>query len=187
MPADADDAGDRGDDAGVVVDRANTDDVDAVADLWVELARGQRAYGSHLRSEGNRNAAGDAVARAVVTGGVLVARAADPVADGGPDSAAARGVVGFVTFGRESGGYRTDVDRGTVYNLYVRPPYRDGGVGALLLSRAEAALADDGADVVGLEAMAGNVDAIRFYERNGYERHRVELEKSVAGRRNDSD
>ena len=170
-------ASDRGDGRGdrVVVGRATIDDVEAVADLWVELAAGQRAHSSHLRPEENRETALDAAARAAVSGGLAVARVdADPTGAAGE-----RGIVGFVTFGLESGQYEQDVDRGSVYNLYVRPEYRDDGVGARLLDRAEAALADDGADVVGLEAMADNAAARRFYERRGYEPHRVELEKPV--------
>ncbi|MFC7096041.1 GNAT family N-acetyltransferase [Halobaculum marinum] len=161
----------------VVVDRGTVDDVDATADLWVELARGQRAHGTHLLAAPNRDSAADAVAHAVVSGGLLVAR--DEVADGQ--------VIGFVTFGRESGRYRQDVERGTIYNLYVRDPYRDAGVGARLLTAAEAALANEGADIVSLEAMAANDDARRFYERHGYTEHRVELEKPLDGAESDSD
>ena len=176
------------DDPGVV-ERGTVEDIDAVADLWVDLARGQQAHGTHLRAEPNRTAAVDAVAHAVVSGGLLVARARspdEPPGRGGRPSDD-RGVVGFVTFGREDGRYEQDVERGTVYNLYVRPQYRGRGLGSRLLADAESVLADQGAGVVALEAMATNVDARRFYERHGYEPHRIELEKSLTGAGNDSD
>jgi len=168
-----------GDGNRVVVGRATMDDVDAVADLWVELAAGQRAHGSQLRPESNRDAALDSAARSAVSGGLFVARLDAGATDDGAPPAAGGGVVGFVTFGLETGRYEREVDRGAVYNLYVRPEYRDDGVGARLMDRAEAALADDGAEAVALEAMADNAAARRFYERRGYEPHRVELEKPV--------
>nr|WP_284063341.1 GNAT family N-acetyltransferase [Halobaculum sp. SYNS20] len=168
------------------------DDVETVADLWVRLADGQRSHGTHLAAAENRPAAADAAARAVVTGGLVVARASAPDpdesgADAGLPDEGSRGVVGFVTFGIESGRYDLDVTRGAVYNLFVREGYRDGGVGAELLAAAESALADEGVDVVALEAMAANRDARRFYERHGYDAHRIELEKPVDGDGSDSD
>ena len=170
----------------VVVDRGTIEDVDATAELWVELARGQRAHNSHLLAAPNRDAASDAVAHAAVSGGLLVARDTARLGDG-DRTAADRGVVGFVTFGRESGRYRRDGERGCVYNLYVDEAYRDDGVGSRLLCGAERALAEAGADLVSLEAMAANVDARRFYERHGYREHRVEFEKSLDGVGSDSD
>lgn len=141
------------------------EEIDEIADRWVDLARGQRAHGSHLLAERNRSSIRDTLARNVIADGVLVARDPD--------------IVGFVTFGPETGAYEEDVDRGVVQNLYVRPDRRDEGLGARLLDAAEERLADAGADVVSLEAMAENADARRFYERNGYRPHRVELEKRL--------
>jgi len=190
---------------GVAVERGTMDDVDAVADLWVALADGQRSYGTHLVAAENRPDAADAAARAVVTDGLLVARVTGPNStDSEPGAADARDpdaadatvgssgsepptIVGFVTFGVESGRYDLDVTRGVVYNLFVRERHRGAGVGSRLLAAAESALADAGVDVISLEAMAGNEDARRFYRRHGYHPHRVELEKSVRGDRSDSD
>ncbi|MXR42401.1 GNAT family N-acetyltransferase [Halobaculum sp. WSA2] len=177
------------------------DDVDAVADLWVALADGQRSHGTHLMAAGNRPDAADAAAHAVVTDGLVVARVGDTESTatepGDPDASDSdvadmsgtndRGIVGFVSFGVESGRYDLDVTRGVVYNLFVRERHRDAGVGSRLLSAAESSLADAGVDVVSLEAMAQNEDARRFYERHGYRPHRVELEKPVRGDGSDTD
>ncbi|UIO98821.1 GNAT family N-acetyltransferase [Halobaculum sp. CBA1158] len=173
------DPGERAGDEAVAVREGEMDDADAVADLWVALAEGQRIHGTTLRGEENRAAAREAAARAVVTGGLFVAHVAGDVAAGGPDSARERGVVGFLTCGIETGGYERTLRRGVVHNLYVRPAYRGDGVGSRLLARGEAALVDAGADAVALEAMADNERARRFYRRNGYEPHRVELQKRV--------
>ena len=140
---------------------------DAVADLWVKLAADQRAYGSHLLAEPNRQLARDAAAQHAVTGGLLVARAGDDE------------VVGFVTFSKEQGDYEVDSQRGLVHDLFVDEQYRSRGVGGRLLAAAEDRLAADGVTHVSLEAMAENTAARRFYERHGYEVFRVEMEKNI--------
>ncbi|ESP88224.1 GNAT family N-acetyltransferase [Candidatus Halobonum tyrrellensis] len=158
----------------IAVETADADDAERVADLWVDLAADQRAYGSHLRAADNRAVARDAATRHGVSGGLTVARA-----DGD--------VVGFVMFAPETGSYEQDVERGVVHNIYVEPAYRGRGVGGRLLAAAEEALAAAGANVVSLEVMADNDDARRFYERAGYEPHRVEVEKPLDGGENDTD
>lgn len=163
---------------------ATTEDVDAVADLWVDLAADQRAHGSHLLAAPNREAVRETVARRAVVDVLLVARGSD--ADRGEGVAPALGstdgpIRGFVSATVESGTYEQDVTRGVVDNLYVEPPARGRGLGGDLLAGAEAALIDIGVDTVALEVMADNAAARRFYEHHGYEPHRVELEKRVAG------
>lgn len=148
------------------LERPTIEDVDELAELWVALAREQRAHRTHILPEANRSRIAEALSRHAIVGEAFVARTDDEIA-------------GFVTFERASEGFETDVDRGVVQNLFVRPTYRDAGLGTLLLDRAEAELADDGADAVSVDAMAGNEDARRFYRRQGYEPHRVTLEKRL--------
>jgi ribosomal protein S18 acetylase RimI-like enzyme len=157
---------------GYVIDAADTDDADLMADRWVDLAADQRAYGSHLRPADNRDRIHETMLQHVVTDTALVAREAE--ADG-----PAAAVVGFVTFGRETGGYTEDVDRGIVHNIYVTPDHRQAGVGSALLAAAERTLSAGGVEAVALEAMAGNDAARGFYRAHGYEPHRVELEKAL--------
>jgi ribosomal protein S18 acetylase RimI-like enzyme len=142
------------------------DEVEAVAEMWVALAADQRAHRSHLLAAENREVVRRSLARQVIADGVRVAER-----DGS--------LVGFVTFAPETGDYQTDVDRGVVHNLYVCPDVRGDGVGTDLLAVAERALAERGAEVVALEAMAANDRARRFYERHGYAPTRVEFEKRV--------
>jgi ribosomal protein S18 acetylase RimI-like enzyme len=153
---------------GYVIEAADTDAADAMADLWVELAADQRRHGSHLLAAENRDRIHETMLQHVVTDTTLVARRTD----GGA-------VVGFVTFGLESESYTQEVARGVVHNVYVREGDRDEGVGSALLAAAEATLGEYGVDAVGLEAMADNDAARRFYRRHGYTPHRVELEKSL--------
>ena len=149
----------------VTVESPGTDAIDRLADLWVELAAGQRDHGSHIRAGDNRTRVRENIARHVVSDTALVARE--------------DGVVGFVTFEREGGSYEQDRVRGVVTNLYVRPERRDEGLGAALLAAAEDRLRESGVDAVALEVMADNEAARRFYRRAGYTPHRVELEKPV--------
>jgi ribosomal protein S18 acetylase RimI-like enzyme len=149
----------------MTVEPGTVDDADAVADLWVDLASEQRRYGSHVRTRSNRTLVRDELARYAATDRLLVARA--------------DGIVGFATYTVEEGIYSLDVVRGLVENIYVRPEYRNSGIGGDLLAAAERRLADRGADVVALETLADNDDARRFYRRHGYEPHRVELEKPL--------
>ncbi|MCL7417369.1 MAG: GNAT family N-acetyltransferase [Halalkalicoccus sp.] len=142
------------------------DEAAVIADLWVELARGQRAFGSHLASGANRERIGESIGRHIADGNLLVARSDD-------------GIVGFVMFAVERRLYAVDTTRGIVHNLFVVPDRRGTGVGTMLLEEAEAALLEAGVSVVALEVLAENEDAQRFYAERGYHSHRIELEKRV--------
>ena len=150
----------------VTISSAGTDDADRLADLWVDLAADQRRYGSHLEGGANREAIHETMLRHAVTDTVRLARR-DGV------------VVGFVTFGVESGRYDQDVARGTIHNVYVDPSDRGEGIGGALLAAAERELDSLGVGVVALEAMARNDAARSFYARHGYAPHRIELEKPI--------
>ena len=156
------------------VTAATGEDVAAVTELWVALAREQRAHGSHLRAAENREQARDLVAQYVHTGDCAVARS------GGQP-------VGFVMFHVETGFFETDATRGVVDNLYVLPDRRGEGVGSALLDYAEDRLRDAGADALAVEALWDNEAARRLYERRGYAPHRVTMEKPVGGERDDAD
>lgn len=154
--------------APVTIERPEPSEVDALVGLWVSLASNQRTYGSHILPEPNRGVIRDTLARHAVTGGLRAARHSDEI-------------VGFVSFELERGAYESDETRGVVRNVYVDPEYRGRGIGGDLVSAAEAALADAGATVVALEAMAGNERARGFYRRRGYTPHRVQFEKPLDG------
>jgi len=148
------------------IERPSTADVEEMAALWVALATEQRDHGTHILPEQNREQITATLHTHAVTNGALVAREDDDI-------------VGFVTFERTEGVYETDVDRGVVQNLYVRPTDRNAGVGRLLLDRAEEELAAAGADVVSVQTMADNAGTRRFYRRQGYAPHRTTLEKRL--------
>lgn len=152
--------------ADVTIVPADNNDTQSLVELWIDLAADQRHHGSHLVAEGNRSAIHETILQHVVTGTALVARREETI-------------VGFVTFDVESGRYRQDVSRGIVHNIYVRESDQREGVGHRLLTAAEAELGAKGVDVVSLQAMAANDEAIQFYRRHGYEPHRIELEKPI--------
>jgi ribosomal protein S18 acetylase RimI-like enzyme len=152
------------------IEPADVGDADILADLWVDLTDEQKAFSTHIQAEANRSRIREDLVRRIITGEVLVARG---------DVDGSGNVAGFVSFGLETKRYDHDVQRGVVYNLYVRPEYRNEGVGRELLTEAERRLAENGVDLVSLQAMAENDAARRFYERLGYQPHRVELEKRI--------
>ena len=150
----------------VTIEPAASDDIDAVTDLWVQLARGQRAYDSAVRAEANRDAMRETLAAHQVAGGLLVARVDDAV-------------VGFASFSLERGTLELDATRGTLSNLYVDPAYRNRGIGAALLEAVEDALADSEAEILTLEVLADNEDARRFYRDHGFEQFRITMARSL--------
>jgi ribosomal protein S18 acetylase RimI-like enzyme len=58
---------------------------------------------------------------------------------------------------------------GEIESLSVLPQYRGSGLGSELLSRLEQHLRDRGVSDLILGALVGNRDAIRLYERRGYQ------------------
>ncbi len=134
--------------------------------MWVDLARDQRSYGSHLLGTENRAVIRETVVQRIVAEDLLVARREERV-------------VGFVMFTVEHGRYEQDVRPGLVENLYVAPAARREGIGSALLRAAEDRLADEGATAVQLEAMADNDGARQFYAAHGYTPHRLTFEKST--------
>ena len=159
----------------MIIEAPDTETAGALADHWVELAEEQRKHGSQLRTDANRESIRESILRAIVTDGVYVARAeADDEyeADAGT-------ILGFVMFGTDAQTFETTVPRGTIQNLYVRPEYRNQGLGSKLLDIATQKLVDRGIEVVKLEVMAPNEAAKRFYRRHGFEPHRVQLAKRV--------
>ena len=58
---------------------------------------------------------------------------------------------------------------GEIESLSVLPTYRGSGLGSELLDRLESHLHERGVDDLILGALAGNSDAIRLYERRGYQ------------------
>ncbi|MEF8831203.1 MAG: GNAT family N-acetyltransferase [Halobacteriales archaeon] len=146
------------------IERGTLDDLADVLDAWVSLAAEQRDHGSTLRADANRDAMREAIGGRLLSGDVVVAR------DGGD-------LVGFVSFGVETGDLERTRSRGVVRNIWVRPDRRGEGIGGDLLALAERRLVEAGAEAVALEVMADNDAARRFYRRHGYEPHRVEMMK----------
>ena len=142
-----------------------TEATDRLVDLWVQLAESQRKHGTHIQAADNRAQIRESIVRHLVSDRLFAAQ----------DD----GIIGFVMFRIESESYEQDGRRGIVENLFVRAERRGEGIGAALLTAAERELTAQGVDVVALEVMADNDTARQFYRKQGYEPHRIELEKSV--------
>lgn len=154
-----------------VIAAADSEDLEAVLECWIELVEGQRQYGSHIEAASNRAVARDLLGQYITGNMLAVARPAG--ADAGET------LLGFVMFYRENGLYTQTVTRGVIENVYVKSSVRDRGIGSALLSYAESELDDRGVDVVGLSAMAENKSAIDWYRNRGYEPHRLVLERDL--------
>jgi GNAT superfamily N-acetyltransferase len=78
-------------------------------------------------------------------------------------------LLGFalITIGSGYDGWASGVEIGEIRDLAVLPGEHGAGIGTKLLERVAAELADAGIDHYRLTVLAGNVDAIRFYERHG--------------------
>jgi GNAT superfamily N-acetyltransferase len=80
------------------------------------------------------------------------------------------GAPGGFAFFRICGGdwsFETNERMGELEALSVEPELRRWGIGSLLMEQVELRLAAAGVDFIGLAVIAGNEDALRFYERWG--------------------
>lgn len=147
------------------IEPATIEDLPAITELWIELAQSQREYASHLLADENRTAIRVQLASSIHADNILAASTTD--------------IVGFVMFNLEEGALAVDVTRGLIQNIHVTPPHRNQGIGSALMDAAEDTLRERGAEVIGLEVMAANEQARKFYTDRGYEMHRIQYEQSV--------
>jgi len=77
--------------------------------------------------------------------------------------------VGFALLRLREGdwGFDTGERMGELEALSVEPELRRWGIGSLLMEEVERRLAEFGIGFIGLAVVAGNEDALRFYERWG--------------------
>jgi ribosomal protein S18 acetylase RimI-like enzyme len=81
--------------------------------------------------------------------------------------------------------WRTGERIGEIESLSVLPEYRGSGLGSELLERLENHVYERGVDDLILGALAGNADAVRLYQRHGYQPTWLYLSK-FADRRRDN-
>ena len=75
-------------------------------------------------------------------------------------------------------GIREQVEVGAIQNIGITPEFRGLGLGTVLVQSALAGFRKIGLKFATLEVTANNLDAVRLYERLGFERLRV-VYKSV--------
>lgn len=137
---------------------ATTSDADGIAAVIV--ASWRSAYAGLMPADylaGLDVSARAAQWRDVIAGGrgtVLVAESA-------------AGIVGFAAVGPSLD--QSDADTAALYAIYVEPALWDAGVGHALHESAVGSLRDQGCTAVGLWVLRGNVRAITFYERHGWQ------------------
>jgi len=73
-----------------------------------------------------------------------------------------------------------DGHRGWIYSVAVHPEHRKQGIGSLLVSQDECALAERGCMKINLQIVAGNESVAAFYESLGYAvEQRVSMGKRI--------
>ncbi len=74
-----------------------------------------------------------------------------------------------------------DGHRGWLYYLAVHPAHRRSGIGQALMNRVETDLAAIGCPKLNLQVRAGNIGAVAFYRRLGFDiEERVSMGKRLA-------
>lgn len=149
----------------VEIAEAGAERLDEIGKLWRDMHEHDAAVAGGVRDVAPFRAAEDAWRRsrgeleswmAAGTGRLLVAER-----DGSP--------VGFAFFRTCDGdpGLATGERVGELVALSVEPELRRWGVGSLLMEAVEDRLGAAGIGHIALDVVAGNDDALRFYERWG--------------------
>ncbi|AEJ38965.1 putative acetyltransferase [Sulfobacillus acidophilus TPY] len=68
---------------------------------------------------------------------------------------------------------------GSVDQVYLWPPYRRQGLGELLMDAAHQFIVQHGLTTARLYVTADNQDAVRLYQRSGYQITRYEMERPM--------
>ncbi|MEA1929849.1 MAG: GNAT family N-acetyltransferase [Patescibacteria group bacterium] len=74
---------------------------------------------------------------------------------------------------------KKDVILGQVETMWADDKYRGEGIGKEIVEKIEAALRGKGVNRIEVVASAGNIKAIDFYKREGYEEYDLVLEKNL--------
>ena len=147
------------------IESASISDLEGVVGLWSLLVEDQKNYGSSIVWEENAMLMQNIFAEAINQGDLIVARSG--------------GIQGFVNFGMIREGMRHEYAIGGIYNLFVKEPKRNLGIGSKLLYSAETILKSKGAEEITMEVLKTNLKASRFYKRHGYTPHRIEYKKII--------
>jgi GNAT superfamily N-acetyltransferase len=144
---------------------ATAEDIPRIRQLWVDLYEHQAAHGMALRvpPDGFELWAKTIVPALGRYAVVTVARV------GGADVAFAAGRV------RTLPPYFGGGVAGTIGEVFVDQSYRRSGIGRHVLAPALEWFAGQGIGRVELQVVAGNPDAVRFYEALGWTRELVQL------------
>jgi ribosomal protein S18 acetylase RimI-like enzyme len=147
------------------IESANILDLEGVVGLWSLLVEDQKNYGASIVWEENAVLMQNIFSESIHQGNLIVARSSE--------------IQGFVNFGIIREGMKHEYVMGGIYNLFVKEPKRNLGIGSKLLYSAEAILKSKGAKEITMEVLKTNLKASRFYKRHGYKPHRIEYKKII--------
>lgn len=89
-------------------------------------------------------------------------------------------VVGHLTAVLAEPNPMQPVRTASLVSMYVQPELRSSGIGSLLVDRFLTWAHDGEADWVEVSAYEANADAVRFYERNGFQRQSITLTQPIS-------
>ncbi len=77
-------------------------------------------------------------------------------------------LAGYVFYQRGEGSLKLKRKKGVIYDLYVRPQFRNRGMGSALLKNALDDLKRRGVEIVQLTVMSKNNRALNLYKKYGF-------------------
>ncbi len=78
-------------------------------------------------------------------------------------------LVGYAFYAWSTSSLETKLKKGIIYDLYVKPQFRNRGIGSALLESALRDLNEHGCEIVQLTVISENTKAIKLYEKFGFE------------------
>lgn len=88
-------------------------------------------------------------------------------------------VVGYVCATVDNYSFRGINPIAELENMYVEEEFRNKGVGSKLVEVLLSELKDQRVKRIKVGALHSNTEAIKFYKKNGFENHVVELERDI--------
>jgi len=88
-------------------------------------------------------------------------------------------IVGYIAGGIIHRPFRTEAKAAEVENMYVEEPFQRKGVGGMLMEHFFTWCREKGVEVIKVEAVVGNAKARNFYQKFGFLKHNIVLERKL--------
>ncbi len=148
---------------------AKSEELERVSHLWLLLAGDEEgSEGSIILNEENRKRWMNFAKKLLEQGRGRVKIA---IVEGNP--------IGFIFYTWSSNPLETHKKFGKIYDLFVMKEYRNRGVGTALLKSAIEDLKTHGVEIICVEVLSKNINAISLYEKFGFREKMLEMRLEV--------